>query len=112
MSLSFPTRHSSDLPSTRAAWQGDRQARIAVAPRMDYAASTPRETGARGPPDGGPMRSEEHTSELQSLMRISYAVFCLKNKKKHTNKQQNTQTYEQPSVSTHNYNNSQRTNKN
>src|SRR3546814_8313313 len=26
------------------------------------------------------MRSEEHTSELQSLMRISYAVFCLKNK--------------------------------
>src|SRR3546814_6332577 len=29
------------------------------------------------------MRSEEHTSELQSLMRISYAVFCLKKKKKH-----------------------------
>src|SRR3546814_8641616 len=27
-----------------------------------------------------PMRSEEHTSELQSLMRISYAVFCLKKK--------------------------------
>src|SRR3546814_2106001 len=32
-------------------------------------------------------RSEEHTSELQSLMRISYAVFCLK-KKKNKNKQQ------------------------
>src|SRR3546814_8706658 len=31
----------------------------------------------------GRIRSEEHTSELQSLMRISYAVFCLK-KKKHT----------------------------
>src|SRR3546814_6130827 len=29
-----------------------------------------------------PFRSEEHTSELQSLMRISYAVFCLKKKKK------------------------------
>src|SRR3546814_3096869 len=28
-----------------------------------------------------PIRSEEHTSELQSLMRISYAVFCLKKKK-------------------------------
>src|SRR3546814_2502905 len=28
-------------------------------------------------------RSEEHTSELQSLMRISYAVFCLKKKNKH-----------------------------
>src|SRR3546814_2521364 len=32
------------------------------------------------------LRSEEHTSELQSLMRISYAVFCLK-KKKHTTQQ-------------------------
>src|SRR3546814_980194 len=30
-------------------------------------------------------RSEEHTSELQSLMRISYAVFCLKKKKNHKN---------------------------
>src|SRR3546814_9775593 len=30
-------------------------------------------------------RSEEHTSELQSLMRISYAVFCLKKKKKYHN---------------------------
>src|SRR3546814_2412111 len=30
----------------------------------------------------GRIRSEEHTSELQSLMRISYAVFCLKKKKK------------------------------
>src|SRR3546814_5309643 len=29
-------------------------------------------------------RSEEHTSELQSLMRISYAVFCLQKKKQHT----------------------------
>src|SRR3546814_9173209 len=36
---------------------------------------------------GDQARSEEHTSELQSLMRISYAVFCLKKKKKlsHTN---------------------------
>src|SRR3546814_3213173 len=34
--------------------------------------------------NGGAGRSEEHTSELQSLMRISYAVFCLKNKNKHT----------------------------
>src|SRR3546814_1369909 len=31
--------------------------------------------------DKGKVRSEEHTSELQSLMRISYAVFCLKKKK-------------------------------
>src|SRR3546814_5401203 len=34
-------------------------------------------------------RSEEHTSELQSLMRISYAVFCLKKKHKNNNKKQN-----------------------
>src|SRR3546814_9249986 len=36
----------------------------------------------------GLWRSEEHTSELQSLMRISYAVFCLKKKKKSINKSQ------------------------
>src|SRR3546814_9837079 len=35
-------------------------------------------------------RSEEHTSELQSLMRISYAVFCLKKKKTHTSNTHNT----------------------
>src|SRR3546814_8375038 len=34
----------------------------------------------------GGVRSEEHTSELQSLMRISYAVFCLKKKKNQKNK--------------------------
>src|SRR3546814_6841297 len=33
---------------------------------------------------GSAQRSEEHTSELQSLMRTSYAVFCLKKKKHHT----------------------------
>src|SRR3546814_5531701 len=36
----------------------------------------------RGGAGGRGRRSEEHTSELQSLMRISYAVFCLKKKKK------------------------------
>src|SRR3546814_3029805 len=35
------------------------------------------------------LRSEEHTSELQSLMRISYAVFCLKKKKKEIKKDNN-----------------------
>src|SRR3546814_1396272 len=34
---------------------------------------------------GGIRRSEEHTSELQSLMRISYAVFCLKKKTRYSN---------------------------
>src|SRR3546814_6799356 len=42
----------------------------------------------RGVGDGlGEGRSEEHTSELQPLMSISYAVFCLKKKKKPTDKQ-------------------------
>src|SRR3546814_1249709 len=36
------------------------------------------------------IRSEEHTSELQSLMRSSYAVFCLKKKTNYTNKQHDT----------------------
>src|SRR3546814_3589347 len=36
--------------------------------------------------DAARTRSEEHTSELQSLMRISYAVFCLKKKNIHTKK--------------------------
>src|SRR3546814_6505628 len=38
-----------------------------------------------------PPRSEEHTSELQSLMRISYAVFCLKKKKRKYKKKQQQQ---------------------
>src|SRR3546814_7059504 len=42
--------------------------------------------------DGGGSRSEEHTSELQSLMRISYAVFCLKKKKQMTSLRIHTPT--------------------
>src|SRR3546814_2503259 len=42
----------------------------------------PPATAPHGALDG--IRSEEHTSELQSLMRISYAVFCLKKKKQKT----------------------------
>src|SRR3546814_5454247 len=43
------------------------------------------------------VRSEEHTSELQSLMRISYAVFCLKKKNKYNNKPIN-HTTTKPSI--------------
>src|SRR3546814_6329847 len=42
--------------------------------------------GPNGRHDHRDRRSEEHTSELQSLMRISYAVFCLKKKKNYTEK--------------------------
>src|SRR3546814_7143531 len=49
-----------------------------------------RATGGQARIDG--RRSEEHTSELQSLMRISYAVFCLKKKKTQKRKIYNTIT--------------------
>src|SRR3546814_9713609 len=52
------------------------------------------------------VRSEEHTSELQSLMRISYAVFCLKKKKTTTRRQRATIHQSQPKdqkYNTHNY---------
>src|SRR3546814_4222012 len=52
-------------------------------------------------------RSEEHTSELQSLMRISYAVFCLKKKKKEQISQtplKNSQTHTYISHARHNIN--------
>src|SRR3546814_8470227 len=58
--------------------------------RFGNAGCDDREAGVLRARDGGKRshdapRSEEHTSELQSLMRISYAVFCLQKKKKHTN---------------------------
>src|SRR3546814_8046017 len=58
--------------------------------------TVPASAGDTAPTDGKPAdvqadlwRSEEHTSELQSLMRISYAVFCLKKKKKQQKKSDN-----------------------
>src|SRR3546814_10180613 len=54
---------------------------------------TARAPGRRGGQvAAGADRSEEHTSELQSLMRISYAVFCLKKKKKITHETQQNRT--------------------
>src|SRR3546814_8886182 len=45
-------------------------------------------SGSEYSSSGTTVRSEEHTSELQSLMRISYAVFCLKKKTQHKNPSQ------------------------
>src|SRR3546814_15115898 len=64
----------------RAVRQGSRPSH----PSLRRSSPVARRCRFRAPPP--PWRSEEHTSELQSLMRISYAVFCLK--KKNTN--QNT----------------------
>src|SRR3546814_3370851 len=55
-------------------------------------------TGVKAAGEHAASRSEEHTSELQSLMRISYAVFCLKKKKttnKRTKHNEKTQTSKQ-----------------
>src|SRR3546814_2179011 len=73
---------SSDLPSSR-------RLRIARCVRSsNQRRKSVDATNCAGTSDTCLRRSEEHTSELQSLMRISYAVFCLKKKKiKKTHKQ-------------------------
>src|SRR3546814_3961378 len=55
--------------------QGAQHARVGARAALDN------RNGEAGGHAVGDQRSEEHTSELQSLMRISYAVFCLKKKK-------------------------------
>src|SRR3546814_12194638 len=95
---SFPTRRSSDLVAIKVAFDplagtvediGDvpeQVFEIGLDAGVDEAASHRVEDvgdGAASEPIVGKrpaIRSEEHTSELQSLMRISYAVFCLKKK--------------------------------
>src|SRR3546814_3448021 len=68
---------------------GGRVLHQAPGPASDH--DRPNKTHGCIHPDPSEVRSEEHTSELQSLMRISYAVFCLKKKTKaniqHTQKQ-------------------------
>src|SRR3546814_9396937 len=66
-----PSQPDRELPARRAALPG----LAAVGESRDWHHCTQRRT----------WRSEEHTSELQSLMRISYAVFCLKKKKHNIN---------------------------
>src|SRR3546814_4687308 len=53
-------------------------------------------------------RSEEHTSELQSLMRISYAVFCLKKKKKKRLKQRTNEKAATNIITVHELNTTER----
>src|SRR3546814_21075481 len=86
---SFPTRRSSDLPPRPQLLQHDTETVVEEALVSHLLRSNCPVTGQ---PDWGSVqisyrgpridRSEEHTSELQSLMRISYAVFCLKKTKK------------------------------
>src|SRR3546814_3632762 len=62
---------------------GRRLHRIGIGARAHALHARQVPAGDREHPGGSAGRSEEHTSELQSLMRISYAVFCLKKKKIH-----------------------------
>src|SRR3546814_7127126 len=72
----------SPLPPSRKGPQGSATKPAApTAPATGYAPRPP----PRPKAISDYKRSEEHTSELQSLMRISYAVFCLKKKKTKTN---------------------------
>src|SRR3546814_9040590 len=76
------------------AYEGSKQ--IHVADKASCEALGRMEIEQVGATDRLDIRSEEHTSELQSLMRISYAVFCLKkkNKIKNTNTKSTPTTYE------------------
>src|SRR3546814_7004840 len=101
MSHSFPSRRSSDLFGARISYSAETQALETaggIAQALDFFQDqaflvingdvwcdwNPTRAGAIAADlhtQGKQARSEEHTSELQSLMRISYAVFCLKKKK-------------------------------
>src|SRR3546814_9751555 len=72
--LLCPSRRASEVSSSFAIRRSTHQSRRQIRPESISPISLD--------------RSEEHTSELQSLMRISYAVFCL-TKKKHTYKKTN-----------------------
>src|SRR3546814_2427846 len=75
--------HDSDHPQAQFVWAVLRDSFHYSAVHLADIAATARQ-----------LRSEEHTSELQSLMRISYAVFCLKKKKQaYTNNNYTTHTY-------------------
>src|SRR3546814_1912800 len=102
---SFPTRRSSDLPTSPC---GPRKAGGKICGAITAnKAETPAPSSTISANKAVPLpqpRSEEHTSELQSLMRISYAVFCLKQKtqthltphKHTTNTTYTLQTHHQP----------------
>src|SRR3546814_9033653 len=68
-------------PILSAASMRESMSAMSVAPRVSERVGDSGQGIPTLPPPVLP-RSEEHTSELQSLMRISYAVFCLKKKKK------------------------------
>src|SRR3546814_2846371 len=97
MPHSFPSRRSSDLRAAFSMLLFEDLALVPIIFALGALAPTATDTGWEGIAGVairgaitvvamfvGGRRSEEHTSELQSLMRLSYAVFCLKKKNKTT----------------------------
>src|SRR3546814_5600156 len=80
MALAASLEARSSHPLARAILEQAEGDGVPVAPAEDVRTVPGR--GLEGRVGSRAIRSEEHTSELQSLMRISYAVFCLKKKKK------------------------------
>src|SRR3546814_7773983 len=81
-------RRDGPRPACQAQWSrlwSGHDATVAAPHRHASSRSNARCKPHFGKGGNDPDRSEEHTSELQSLMRISYAVFCLKQKKKKQN---------------------------
>src|SRR3546814_4877285 len=85
----WPSAQALESPLATWRWVWARASRLALQLVSPSATSTPRRRSnhpramTTATIDGS-LRSEEHTTELQSLMRISYAVFCLKNKQQTT----------------------------
>src|SRR3546814_4822080 len=85
----IPSGHYAGQPDFTNAWQiahdrlADGSINELIIPNGTFNITAPAEVDVEF--FTGKKRSEEHTSELQSLMRITYAVFCLK-KKQHTHK--------------------------
>src|SRR3546814_1318602 len=78
----YTTLFRSSAPRAPGGWL-TRYSRRHERQRLSATSASGRASGCQqGTPWRSRRRSEEHTSELQSLMRISYAVFCLKKKKK------------------------------
>src|SRR3546814_3743993 len=76
----FSRTHSPRATSTAEKRKGIRQPQRAKSASLKNTPSSRNSPFAAIKPTGAPNRSEEHTSDLQSLMRSSYDVFCLKKK--------------------------------
>src|SRR3546814_10208187 len=86
VSSTSSTAATSDAPQSN--WEQVRQSINTPAPQSAQVTAAVMEWRRLNQSDG--LRSEEHTSELQSLMRISYAVFCLTKKRRYHTTNQTT----------------------